>query len=192
MPDNDMLEVVIDSIRVALMSQQRVVILREVDADRYLAIWIDPYMAEQITFALQEVEVSRPMTHDLLKNVLQSLDARILRVEVNDLRGEVYYGNIVVEASGYTINIDSRPSDALALAVRANVPILVARSVMETAGIIPEEDLEEAEPIEAEREAASVEDIENGEERLSVFEDFLENMEIDESSDESEDEEEDD
>ena len=79
---NDMLEVVIDSIRVGLMSQNRVIILRELDTDRFLAIWIDPYMAEQITFALQEVEVARPMSHDLLKQVLQNLNARLIRVEV--------------------------------------------------------------------------------------------------------------
>ena len=69
----DMVEVVIDSIRVGLMSQQRVIILREVSNERYLAIWIDPYMAEQITFALQEVEVARPMSHDLMINLIKSL-----------------------------------------------------------------------------------------------------------------------
>jgi len=139
----EMIEVVIDSIRVGLMSQQRVVILREVDADRYLAIWIDPYMAEQITFALQEVEVARPMTHDLIREMLRTLDAHVVRVEVLSLKGDVFYGNIVVEVNNRTIDIDSRPSDALALAVRTHVPILISQEVMEAAGIIPEEDLEE-------------------------------------------------
>lgn len=141
---SDMIEVVIDSIRVGLMSQQRVVLLREVDSDRYLAIWIDAYMAEQITFALQDVEVSRPMSHDLMKNIVHNLDARIIRVEVIELKEEVFYGSIVVEtSSGFVINIDSRPSDALSLAVRVNVPIMVSPQVMEDAGIIPEDDLVE-------------------------------------------------
>lgn len=176
----DMLEVVIDSIRVGLMSQQRVVILREVDAERFLAIWIDPYMAEQITFALQEVEVARPMTHDLMRELMRSMDAQVLRVEVTSLKGDVFFANIVVEVNNQTIDIDSRPSDALALAVRAHVPILVSNEVMDAAAIIPEEDLEE-------NGMGPEGDIEvEGEERLEVFEDFLDNLEIDED-DEGED-----
>jgi bifunctional DNase/RNase len=167
----NMVEVVIDSIRVGLMSQQRVVILREVDAERYLAIWIDPYMAEQITFALQEVEVARPMTHDLMRELLHTMDARVIRVEVLSLKGDVFYGNIVVEANDQTIDIDSRPSDALALAVRAHVPILVSDEVMQSAGIVPEDDLEE--------DADQPNSDSPVEERLEVFEDFLDNLEID-------------
>jgi hypothetical protein len=168
---SEMIEVVIDSIRVGLMSQQRVVILREMDADRYLAIWIDPYMAEQITFALQEVEVARPMTHDLIREMLKSLSARVIRVEVQSLKGDVFYGTIVVEVDSRTVEIDSRPSDALALAVRTHVPILVSPEVMEAAGIIPEEDLDESEngleeAIE-DKDAGVLE--EEGEKRLEVF-----------------------
>ena len=182
---SEMIEVVIDSIRVGLMSQQRVVILREMDADRYLAIWIDPYMAEQITFALQEVEVARPMTHDLIREMLKSLSARVIRVEVQSLKGDVFYGTIVVEVDSRTVEIDSRPSDALALAVRTHVPILVSPEVMEAAGIIPEEDLDESEngleeAIE-DKDAGVLE--EEGEKRLEVFEDFIENLNIDEDDD---------
>lgn len=179
---DDMLEVVIDSIRVSLMSQQRIVILRERDAERYLPIWIGIYEAESITIALQEVEVARPLTHDLLKNVFRELDARIIRVEVVALRDDTFYGNIVVERDGQTLNIDSRPSDALAIAVRAHVPILVSRTVMDSAGIIPEEDLQEGEgtpPGEAE-------EIEGGEERLSVFSEFLEGLDIEDDDEEDE------
>jgi bifunctional DNase/RNase len=178
---SNMVEVVIDSIRVSLMSQQRIVILREVNADRYLAIWIGPYEAEAITIALQEVEVQRPLTHDLLRNVFQSLNARIVRVEVTSLRSDVYYGNIVAEVNGYSLDIDTRPSDALALAVRANVPILVSAEVMDEVGLLPEDDLAdeegELEPGEKlEMEQSSGPEIENIEERLSVFEDFLEGL----------------
>ncbi|MEX1071131.1 MAG: bifunctional nuclease family protein [Anaerolineales bacterium] len=179
----EMLEVVIDSIRVGLMSQQRVVILREADADRYLAIWIDPYMAEQITFALQEVEVARPMTHDLIREMIKSFEGRVVRVEVQSLKGDVFYGNIVVEVNGRTIDIDSRPSDALALAVRTHVPILVARDVMEAAGIIPEEDLESENGIEGAIDEQD-EIVAGGEERLEVFEDFIEKLDIDEDDNE--------
>ncbi|KAA3645885.1 MAG: bifunctional nuclease family protein [Chloroflexi bacterium] len=182
-----MVEVVIDSIRVGLMSQQRVVILREVEAERYLAIWIDPYMAEQITFSLQEVEVARPMTHDLLKNMLRSLDARVVRVEVISLRGDVFYGNIVIEVNGYNLDIDARPSDALALAVRSNVPILISEDVMESAGIVPEDDIDDLDP-ELERGSEEVGELEEGEERLSVFDDFLENLDVnDEDGEEDKD-----
>ena len=181
----DMVEVVIDSIRVSLMSQQRIVILREANADRYLPIWIGVYEAESITIALQEVEVARPLTHDLVKNIFQQLNARVLRVEVVALRDDTYYGNIVAEVDGRTLNIDSRPSDALALAVRTHVPILVARSVMDSAGIIPEEDMQEA----AKEEPAQAEEVEGGSERLSVFEDFLEKLNLEDDNEEDQDEE---
>ena len=189
---NDMIEVVIDSIRVGLMSQNRVVILREIDTDRYLAIWIDAYMAEQITFALQEIEVARPMSHDLMKQILQSLNARLVRVEVTELKNEVYFGNLVIELdNGHQINIDSRPSDALALAVRTNIPILVARQVMDEAGIIPEQDISEgAESSEmAEQEDELIDEAEDG---LSVFEDFLQNLDIDEETDDDGDDDDED
>lgn len=183
----DMVEVEIDSIRVSLMSQQRIVILRERDAERYLPIWIGIYEAESITIALQEVEVARPLTHDLLKNVFQQLDARIVRVEVISLRDDTFYGNIVAEVNGKTLNIDSRPSDALAIAVRAHVPILVSIEVMDSAGIIPEEDLQE----ESEMPIDDLEEtgIEEGEERLSVFEDFLEQLEQNDEEDIEDDQE---
>jgi uncharacterized protein len=175
----DMVEVVIDSIRVSLMSQQRIVILREVDAERYLPIWIGVYEAEAITLSLQEVEVARPLTWDLLKNVFGVMNARILRVEVVALREDTFYGNIVVERNGQTINVDSRPSDALALAVRAHVPILVNRSIMDMAGITPEEDLQdEAGETSTQPRQASEQEPES-EERLSIFQDFLSKLEID-------------
>jgi bifunctional DNase/RNase len=181
---SDMVEVVIDSIRVSLMSQQRIVILREANAERYLPIWIGIYEAESITIALQEVEVARPLTHDLLRNVFNEMKAQIVRVEVVALRDDTFYGNIVVEVDGRSMNIDSRPSDALALAVRAHVPILVSSSVMDMAGIVPEADMQE----EGEIEGGEVE----SPERLSVFEDFLEGLEMEESEEEDDGENEDD
>jgi bifunctional DNase/RNase len=175
---SDMVEVVIDSIRVSLMSQQRIVILREVNAERYLPIWIGVYEAEAITIALQDVEVARPLTHDLLKNIFTSLNARIIRVEVSSLKDDTFYGNIVAEVNGNTLNVDARPSDALNLAVRAHVPILVDRSVMDAAGITPEEDIQEQKQIESSEPPQPVEPTEESEKRLSVFEDFLEKLEL--------------
>lgn len=182
----EMVEVTIDSIRVSLMSQQRIVILREKDNERYLPIWIGIYEAESITIALQEVEVARPLTHDLLKNIFQQLDARIVRVEVTALRDDTFFGNIVAEKDGKLLNVDARPSDALAIAVRTHVPILVDRSVMDSAGIIPEEDLQE----ESSEPVRSVPEGEESEDRLSVFQDFLEGLDLDESdAEDSEDKE---
>jgi bifunctional DNase/RNase len=189
---SEMVEVVIDSIRVSLMSQQRIVILREQNAERYLPIWIGVYEAESITIALQEVEVARPLTHDLLTNVFHQLEARILRVEVVALRDDTFYGNIVVEKNGQVYNIDSRPSDALAIAARARVPILVARSVLDAAGIIPEEDLQEK-PAESRPPSPEVE-TEDTDERLEVFSDFLEGLDLgklDKDQDDEDDEEKD-
>jgi uncharacterized protein len=185
---SDMVEVVIDSIRVSLMSQQRIVILREKQAERYLPIWIGVYEAESITIALQEVEVARPLTHDLLKNIFNELNARIIRVEVVALRDDTFFGNIVAEADGRTLNIDSRPSDALAIAVRAHVPILVTRSVMDTAGITPEEDLQEEES--SKPKTVGEPEVEGGEERLEVFQDFFDKLDLEDLG--NEDEEDDD
>jgi bifunctional DNase/RNase len=191
-----MVEVVIDSVRVSLTNQQRIVVLREVDNDRYLPIWIGPYEAEAITIALQEVEVARPQTHDLLKNVFGILNARLVRVEVISLRDEVFYGNIVAEANGKSIEIDSRPSDALALAVRAHIPIQVSYEIMESAGIIPEQEAQQTQEPPAPAQPSSAGPVqpaaEGGEERLSVFEDFLQNLDLDRMSGSEEDQEDDD
>jgi hypothetical protein len=185
---SDMVEVVIDSIRVSLMSQQRIVILREVDAERYLPIWIGVYEAEAITIALQEVEVARPLTHDLIKNLFGAMNARVIRIEVSSLKDDTFFGNIVAEVNGRTLNIDSRPSDALNLAVRAHVPILVARSVMDSAGIIPEEDLQGEEEAPRELQEAEPPD-EESEGRLSIFEDFLDKLDLEkDDGEEGEDE----
>jgi bifunctional DNase/RNase len=184
----DMIEVVIDSIRVSLISQQRIVILREVDADRYLPIWIGIYEAEAIALALQEVEVARPLTWDLLKNIFSIMDARVLRVEVTSLHDDTYYGNIVVEFDGRNIDIDSRPSDAIALAVRAHVPILVSKPILDSVGVTPEEDLQETASEINEQPTTPAPEV--NEENLSVFEDFLENLNIDdEKPDDQEDDE---
>jgi bifunctional DNase/RNase len=182
-----MVEVVIDSVRVSLTNQQRIIILREVNQERYLPIWIGPFEAEAITISLQEIELARPQTHDLIRNIIKTLNAKLLRVEVIDLQDDVYYGNLVLESNNNIINIDSRSSDALALAVRMHVPILVAKEIMENAGIIPERDLQE----DAEgSDSLSTAGEEIAEDRLSIFEDFLQKLDPDDEEDSSEEDDE--
>ncbi len=177
-----MIEVTIDSVRVNLMSPQRLVILREVGADRYLPIWVGQYEAEAITVALQEVEMVRPLTHDLLKNVFATFNAKIKRIEIVALKEDIFYGNIVAEVNGQETNVDSRPSDAIALAVRAHVPILVDENVIQTAGITPETEVDATPGSAAQRAAPSRPAPPVGEvskERLSVFEDFVGKLDLD-------------
>lgn len=162
-----MVEVVVDSIRVSLMSPQRIIILRELSSERFLPIWIGPFEADAITLSLQELEVARPLTHDLLRNVLQTLGAQVMRVNITELRDDVFYARIVLQVNGREMEIDSRPSDALALAVRVNVPIFVAEAVMDEAASVPEKE------VESEDSEGSTE------ERLEVFKDFVESLDLD-------------
>jgi bifunctional DNase/RNase len=172
-----MIEVVIDSIRVHLMAPQRVVVLKQVNAERYLTIWVGPYEAEAITVALQEVEMSRPLTHDLLKNVFKAFNARIVRVEIVKLQDDIYYGDIVAEVDGREMHLDARSSDAIAIAARAHAPILVHPTVMEIAGVEPDQDMPEPKsPARKEPPPALSEDASD---RLSVFKDFIEKLDMD-------------
>ncbi|RME98004.1 MAG: bifunctional nuclease family protein [Chloroflexi bacterium] len=168
-----MIEVKIDSIRVSLMSQHRVVVLKETDSDRYLPIWIGPFEADAITLQLQGVQVARPLTHDLLKSVIDQMGAKISHVIVTELKNETFYANIVMDINGKSVEIDARPSDAIALAVRVNAPLFVAEPVMAEASIVPETGLDELEsddsgPISAEEE-----------QQLSAFRDFINELDID-------------
>jgi len=176
--ESTMIEVIIDSVRVNLMSPHRLVVLREQHGERFLPIWVGPYEAEAITVALQEVEISRPLTHDLIRNILATFNARILRIEIVSLREDIFYGNIIVEQGGREINIDSRPSDAIALAVRAHAPILVDPSVMSAASIIPEKDLSEAAPGPKSKERSAAPPVDVSSERLDVFKDFIDKLDI--------------
>jgi len=174
-----MVEVVIDSIRVHLMAPQRVVVLKQVDADRYLTIWVGPYEAEAITVSLQEVEMVRPLTHDLLKNVFKMFNARVIRVEIVKLQDDIYYGNIVVEADGRELHIDARSSDAIAIAARAHAPIMVHQSVMDAASVVPDEDMPESMDTPAPRKETPPALPEDSSDRLSVFKDFLDKLDLD-------------
>lgn len=175
-----MIEVVIDSIRVSLMSQQRIVVLKEVHADRYLTIWIGGFEAEAITVELQEIPSPRPMTHDLLRATIEQLGGRLVHILINDLRKDVYYAKLVIDVDGRQVEVDSRPSDAIALAVRANAPIFVAESVMTRAGFEPEDSIEDDDLLDDQPTASEnkpVEDID--ETKLSAFADFVNSLDLD-------------
>jgi len=173
-----MIEVVVDSIRVSLVNYQRVVILKEKNADRYLPIWIGQSEADAIAIRLQNISVARPLTHDLIKSLLEHLGAKVKQVVVTDLADDVFYARIVVEVNGRREEIDARPSDAIALAVRTSSPIFVAESVLEKAGVLPE-----AEKAETEGEGNPGEKVSktNEEElnKLAAFRDFINTLDLD-------------
>jgi len=166
-------EVKIDSLRVSLTNQQRIVVLKQTNDDRFLPIWIGPYEAEAITIALQEIEVSRPQTHDLVKKILDDLGVSIIRVEVSSLQDDIFYGTLILNHEDQEIKVDCRPSDAIAVAVRAHVPIMVSEDVMKEASIVPEEIAAESEEDAPEGESTAGGRTAPDEERLSIFEDYL-------------------
>ncbi len=175
-----MIECKIESIRVSLVTQNRVVILKEVDSERYLPIWIGPYEADAIALELQEVPMQRPFTHDLLRNIIGELGATVTHVFINDLRDDTFYARIILDAHGRHVEIDSRPSDAIALAVRIKCPIYADEAVLERAGVTlesegaqEEEDLPDGESLpQSERP---------DEDRLSVFRDFINSLDVDDT-----------
>ena len=128
-------EVTIESIRVSLMNYNRVVVLREPESNRYLPIYIGAPEADAIAMRLQGVSVARPMTHDLLATVLQELGGVVQRVVVSNLSNATFFAQLYVRVDERELEIDARPSDALALAVRSEVPIFVAQAVLEEAGV---------------------------------------------------------
>jgi bifunctional DNase/RNase len=168
-----LIELSIESIRVSLMNYQRVVILREKSSDRYLCIWIGPAEADAIAVQLQEVSVARPLTHDLLRSVIDQLGAQVSHILVNDLANDTFYAKIVLDVNGNSMEVDSRPSDAIALAVRAKVPIFADEGVLERAGVLLDKDGETIERLD--RAKVDPEEIE----RMSAFKDFIESLDLD-------------
>ena len=173
-----MIEMNVECVRVSMQNYNRVVILKEKEAERYLLIWIGPTEAEAIAMRLGDVQPPRPQTHDLLRNVIDATGAQVSHVLVNDLNNDTFYARIVLEQNGQTVEIDSRTSDAIALAVRAQVPIYAEESVLDRAGILldkePEEALTASAPSER-RAPVNPEEIE----RMSAFKDFIESLDLD-------------
>jgi len=171
-------ELTIESIRVSLMNYQRVVILKEKDSDRYLPIWIGPAEADAIAVRLQEVSVARPLTHDLLRSIIDALGATVNYILVSDLANDTFFARIALEVDGRSMEIDSRPSDAIALAVRAQVPIYAEESVLEKAGVRLDQ---EGQPLEKEEgpEIEPTSEVKADElEKLSPFRDVIEGLDL--------------
>jgi bifunctional DNase/RNase len=165
------IEVFVESIRVNMTNYKRVVMLKEKTAPRYLPIWIGHFEADAIAIPMQNVPVSRPLTHDLLSSVIGALGARLTLVVINQLADETLYAKLILDSNGRHLEVDSRPSDAIALAIRTKVPIFVEDAVLDQAGMV----FESEETPEQERvEPAAVD-----EEKLSVFKEFIETLDID-------------
>ena len=160
-----MIELTVYSILYSLLSRHRVVLLKEVEGDSFLPIWIGTNEAEAIAMRLQGAQVPRPMTHDLLLNVITQLGAAVQYIVVNDLRSNTFYARIAVQMDGVQQLIDSRPSDAIALAVRASVPIYVEQGVMDKAGIGISPEIREQ--------------VNESDDQLDVFRDFVDSLDLD-------------
>lgn len=167
-----MVEMIVDSVRVNLISPSRVVVLKEREGPRYLAIVIGTAEADAIAVRLQDRRVPRPLTHDLLRDVIETCGADVMHVVVTKLVEQTYYASIVIDSSGRQLEIDSRPSDAIALAVRAGVTIFVAEEVLDQAGFEPDQEERDGEREELESEAIP-------EEKLKVFRDFINQLDLD-------------
>ncbi|MEO6044266.1 MAG: bifunctional nuclease family protein [Tepidiformaceae bacterium] len=172
-----MKELSIESIRLSLMNYQRVVILREKESDRYLPIWIGPAEADAIAVRLQDVAVARPLTHDLLRNMIEQLGGRVSYIVVSDLSNDTFFARIVLDVKGETMEVDSRPSDAIALAVRAQAPIYAEESVLDRAGVVLDEDGQPAEALGPDGQRRELDPAEL--ERLGAFKDFIEGLDLD-------------
>lgn len=142
-----MIEMSLVGVRVELPSNQPIVLLKEVDGDRYLPIWIGAVEATAIAFALQGIQTPRPMTHDLLRDILKETNVEVEAITISELVDQTFYANIRMSSAGSTIEVSSRPSDALALAVRLGTPIYGAEEVLLEAGI----ELKDDEEVEVEK-----------------------------------------
>jgi len=138
-----MIKMTLVGVRVELPSNQPIVLLQEDDGDRFLPIWIGAFEATAIAFALQGVETARPMTHDLFKNVLEDLTVDVEQVLINDLIDGTFYAEITMQQNSVKHVISARPSDAIALAVRMEIPIFTEEKVLDEAGIVMESSEEE-------------------------------------------------
>jgi bifunctional DNase/RNase len=175
---DEVIEMSVEFVRVSMQNYNRVVILKEKEADRYLLIWIGPAEAEAIAMRLGDVQPPRPQTHDLLRNIIDALGGQVSHIVVNDLNNDTFYARIVLDSNGRQVEIDSRTSDAIALAVRAQVPIYAEETVLERAGILldkePEDLLAQAgmgEPLSR----VNAEELE----KMSAFKDFIESLDLD-------------
>jgi uncharacterized protein len=193
-----LVEMVVESVRVHMLSNRHVVILKDNVGDRYLPIWIGAWEASAIAMRLQGLAAERPLTHDLFTTALEQLGVRVARVVVSDLADETYHAQLVLERDGVEEEVDARPSDALAIAVRTESPIYCAESVLAQAALSADPDDEDAEAAEGDegaagettgrdederprRRRAPLESVGNApaDPRLDMFRDFVNSLEQD-------------
>jgi bifunctional DNase/RNase len=156
------IEMLVTGLTIDPVNNAPIVVLREKEGERILPIWIGVIEASAIAFELEQVKLTRPMTHDLLKNAIAALEGTVERVAVVDLVDNTYYATLFIERSGTTIEIDARPSDAIALALRTNAPIWCEARVLERAHV-QQEEWEARTTADSPRERASDEEEERGE-----------------------------
>ena len=140
-----MVELTLVGVRIELPSQTPIVLLKEREGERFLPIWIGNVEATAIAFALQGVTTQRPLTHDLMKNMLDELVVSVERVVITELKDGTFYAMIEMRQNGTRFSVSSRPSDAIALAVRSNTPIFAEETVLNEASILIKSDDEERE-----------------------------------------------
>lgn len=174
-----MIEMTIEGIRVSLMNYQRVVILKEKESDRYLPIWIGPAEADAIAVRLQDVSVPRPLTHDLLRDILERLGAQMNYIVVSELSNDTFYAKIMISVNGEEMSVDSRPSDAIALAVRTQVPIYAEDAVLEKASVLLDKEGKPIEDAKGGREMEITKPTEEDLQRMSAFREFIEGLDLD-------------
>ena len=167
-----MVEMTVESVRINLATQQRVVILKATKQERYLFIWIAHAEAYAIAVELQGTNPPRPLTHDLLKNVISELGAKIVSIMISDLIEDIFYARIVLDVAGRHVEIDSRPSDAIALSVRTKTPIYVDESVLERAGMTLETSEESLLPRAEQKQEPEQE------ENLDAYRDFINSLDV--------------
>ncbi len=127
---SNMLEVAVKGLTFDPITNVPIILLKDVRGNHLLPIWIGVFEANAIALEIEKVSTPRPMTHDLLKNIFDVMDGRIVRVVVDNLMDNTFYATIYVDCRGEELRVDSRPSDAIAVALRANIPIFVTREVM--------------------------------------------------------------
>jgi bifunctional DNase/RNase len=167
-----MVEMIVDSVRVSMGSQQRVVILKDAHEDRYLFIWIGQSEAHSIALGLQGEHSQRPLTHDLLKSIITDMGGRIVQIVISELRQSVYHAHLTIEINGRRINVDSRSSDAIALAVRAKCPIYAAEAVMDEAAVVLDDIEKPSSPSKQAKSSSS------GSDDLAIYRDFINSLDI--------------
>jgi bifunctional DNase/RNase len=176
LPGTKLIEMVVESVRVHMLSSRHVVILKETEHERYLPIWIGPWEASAIAMKLQGLTADRPLTHDLFAAALEALDARVDRVVISALAEETFHARLFLEQAGRAVEVDARPSDALALAVRAGGRIFALESVLEQAALGADGAADEGGPDALALETTGENIVDP---RLDVFRDFVNSLDID-------------